>query len=258
VVAIHDVSFAAHPEWFGLREGVRRRVLTRRSAERAARVLTISEFSKSEIVRHLGLQPDHIDVIYPGITSPPRVRSGDHSSTVLYVGSLFTRRHLPELIHGFARVAERRPDARLEIVGDNRTSPRIDPAALAARAGIADRCRIRSYVPDAELAELYGSARLFVFLSAYEGFGLTPLEALAAGVPILVLDTPVAREVCGDAAHFVPSPDPSLVAEAIERVLADTPERARILAAAPAVLARYSWPSCARRTLRVLLDSASS
>ena len=65
VVAIHDVSFAAHPEWFGWREGLRRRTLTRLSAQRAARVLTISEFSKREIVSHLGIPAGKIEVIYP-------------------------------------------------------------------------------------------------------------------------------------------------------------------------------------------------
>jgi glycosyltransferase involved in cell wall biosynthesis len=258
VVAIHDVSFAAHPEWFGFREGLRRRVLTRRSARRAARVLTISEFSKSEIVRYLGVGPERVEVTYPGITSPRPVEPASPASTVLYVGSLFARRHIPELIDGFARAAERHPQARLEIVGDNRTSPRIDPAALAARAGVAERCRIRSYVSDSELAMLYGSAELFVFLSDYEGFGLTPVEALAAGVPILMLDTPVAREVCGDAAYFVRSADPALVAQAIDRLLGNTAERTRILSAAPTVLGRYSWTSCARRTLQVLADSARS
>ena len=66
VVAIHDVSFAAHPDWFGWREGLRRRVLARWTAQRAARVLTISEFSKQEIVRHLGIPPAKIEVTYLG------------------------------------------------------------------------------------------------------------------------------------------------------------------------------------------------
>jgi glycosyltransferase involved in cell wall biosynthesis len=256
VVAIHDVSFWAHPGWFASREGLRRRWLTRWSAARAARVVTISEFSKAEIVRHLGLTAARVEVTYPGVTEPVRPQSSEPSPMVLYVGSLFTRRHIPELIDAFGRVARHRPGTRLEIVGDNRTTPRIDPPALAERAGVGDRCRIRSYVADAELAGLYGTAGVFVFLSDYEGFGLTPLEALAAGVPVLVLDTPVAREVYGEAAHFLPSPDPARVAAAIEQLLGDTAERARILAAAPDVLSRYSWPSCARRTLSVLLDAA--
>ena len=91
VVAIHDVSFAAHPEWFSAREGLRRRTLTRLSARRAARVLTISEFSKREITNRLGVDPASIDVVYPGVAevAGDTLRSAHTSPpTILYVGSL--------------------------------------------------------------------------------------------------------------------------------------------------------------------------
>jgi alpha-1,3-rhamnosyl/mannosyltransferase len=95
-----------------------------------------------------------------------------------------------------------------------------------------------------------------VFLSEYEGFGLTPLEALAAGVPIVVLDTAVAREVYGDAAIYVARPDPVLVADALTRAVAD-PDRGRVLTAAESTLSRYSWTRCAERTLAVLVESGA-
>ena len=95
-----------------------------------------------------------------------------------------------------------------------------------------------------------------VFLSEYEGFGLTPLESLAAGIPIVVLDTPVAREVYGDAALYVSEPDPARIAVAVRRALFDEPERARMFAAARRMLPRYSWERCAEQVLRVLLQSS--
>jgi glycosyltransferase involved in cell wall biosynthesis len=261
VVAIHDVSFAAHPEWFGWREGLRRRTLTRLSARRAARVLTISEFSRQEIASRLGVTASKIDVIYPGAainknrqTSPQRTEE----NLILYAGSLFNRRHIPELIEGFAGLARRRSDVRLEIVGANRTIPAIDVDRLAATANTGNRIAVRSYVPDDQLAALFCRARAFVFLSDYEGFGLTPLEALAAGAPIVVLDTPVAREIYRDAALYVARPDPPLVQDALERILFDEAERSRILDAAPAVLRRYSWTTCAEQVLRVLLAISRS
>lgn len=257
VLTIHDVSFAAHPEWFSAREGLRRRLLTRMSARRAARVLTISHFSEAEIVTHLGIPPGKIEVIYPGLntlhraTAPPAPTSD--SSAVLYVGSVFSRRHVPELIAGFGALARRHPDVRLDIVGDNRTTPRVDLEAAARVSGAAGRVQVRSYVSDDELAGLYSAAGAFVFLSDYEGFGFTPLEALAASVPIVVLDTPVAREVYGAAAIYVPTPDPALVHAALERALYDVSERARVLDAARGVLARYSWRESARRTLQAVV-----
>jgi alpha-1,3-rhamnosyl/mannosyltransferase len=228
------------------------------SAHRAARVVTISAFSKQEIVTHLGVDPDKIDVIYPGVPQPsemPLHRAGVPS--VLFVGTVFTRRHVPELIEGFARIAERRSDVRLEIVGHNRTAPRVNLEQLALASGAGDQIHVRSYVTDSDLAALYGSARAFAFLSEYEGFGFTPLEALAAGVPVVVLDTPVAREIYGSAAIFVARPEPALIHAALERALFDEIERARALESARLVLARYSWLESARRTLDALVRCGS-
>lgn len=256
VLTVHDVSFAAHPEWFTPREGIRRRLFTRASARRAVRVITVSDFSKREIVRHFRIDPGKVEVIYSGATAI--ARPGSREPLILYVGSVFNRRHIPETIDGFARLARERPEVRLEIVGDNRTYPPIDVDRLVAASGAADRIRIRSYVPDDDLADLYGRASAFVFLSEYEGFGMTPLDALAAGVPPVVLDTEVAREIYGPAALFVERPEADVIHDALRRALFDDDARGRILEAAPRQLARYSWQECGHRTLQVLLASASA
>jgi len=138
-------------------------------------------------------------------------------------------------------------------VGDNRTRPHVDVDALVAASGAASRIHARSYVPDEELATLYGRASAFAFLSDYEGFGLTPLEAMAAGIPIVVLDTEVAREIYGAAAVYLERPDPDLIAAALGRVLFDAHERDRLIDAGRLQIERYSWRECAQRTLQVLL-----
>jgi glycosyltransferase involved in cell wall biosynthesis len=269
VVAVHDVSFAAHPEWFRWREGLRRRFFTRASARRAARVLTLTEFSKREIVEHLRVAPDRVEVVHPGVTPignrlnidsvgwgiSPANSAATREPLVLYVGSIFNRRHVPETILGFERLARRRPDVRLMIVGDNRTFPHIDIDRYARNA---NDVQIARYVSDQVLADLYSRARAFVFLSEYEGFGLTPLEALAAGIPIVVLDTAVAREVYGPAALYVSAPDPMRVEEALELALFDEDVRTTVLREARSIVARYSWGECARRVLHALLDAADS
>jgi len=265
VVAIHDVSFAAHPEWFPWREGLRRRATTRLAARVAARVVTISEFSKREIVAHLGVEASKIVVAYPGVTAfipsldtrSTSPKGSSYGCTVLFVGSIFNRRHVPALIEGFALVARSRPEMRLEIVGDNRTNPRMNPDAMAQTTGIGDRIRLRSYVSDQDLRQIYAEASAFVFLSEYEGFGLTPLEALASGVPVVLLDTPVAREVCGDAAIYVPRPDPALIAGALHAVLFDAEERERILSAGRLAVSRYSWTTFSEHVLDALIDVGS-
>lgn len=259
VVAIHDISFVAHPEWFTLREGMRRRWLVSRSALAAAAVITISQFSRGELIERLGVPADKIHVVPPGVQvrSPsPRVAISPGAVSVLYVGSIFNRRHVPELIRGFATVARDHAAVSLNLVGDNRSYPRLDIDAAIAAAGAAGRIHWHAYVDDAELERLYREARAFAFLSEYEGLGLTPLEALAAGVPPVLLDTPIARESCGGAASYVPAPDPKMIARAVTSALFDDAVRGEILEAAPWQLAKYSWPRAARDTLAVIEAAA--
>ena len=219
VVAIHDLSFVAHPEWFRVREGTRRRWLTRQSAERAASVITISDFSKRELIDLLAVPADKIHVIPPGIT-PATVShqpSAISHGKVLFVGSIFNRRHVTDLIRAFAPIARSHPEASLDIGGDNRSYPYEDLRRTIAGEQLDAQVRWHQYVSDDQLAALYAEAGAFAFLSEYEGLGLTPLEALAAGVPPILLDTAVARESCGDAAVYVPVGDLRATTSALVR-----------------------------------------
>jgi glycosyltransferase involved in cell wall biosynthesis len=253
VVAIHDLSFVAHPEWFRLREGARRRWLTRQSSARAAAVITISEFSKAELIERLAVPATKIHVIPPGIeTNGGWARGAGSAYRVLFVGSLFNRRHVPDLIRAFAPIARAHPDASLDIVGDDRSYPHEDLPQTIASQQIGAHVRWHQYVTDDQLSLLYAQARAFAFLSEYEGLGLTPLEALAAGVPPVLLDTPVARESCGEAALYVKLNDLPATTRALESLIFDGPIRERVLAAAPAELSKFSWPRAARDTLAVL------
>ena len=261
VVTVHDVSFFAHPEWFSFREGTRRRALTAWSARRARRVITDSEFSKSEILRYIGIDAAKIRTIALGIDQPAPGRepgTGIREPMVLYVGSIFERRRVDQLIEAFDLVAAQVPNASLEIAGENRTRrPRLDLEVLRARTRYADRIHLRSYVDDTTLQSLYQRASVLAFLSEYEGFGFTPLEALAAGVAPLVLDTPIARETCGDAARYVsPGAPAAQVAQSLTELLTSTTARRELLQRATPVLSRYDWDLTAAETLKVLEEAA--
>ncbi len=283
-VTIHDVSFIAHPEWFRPRERWRRGLITRRTVAAAHVVLTVSQFSRGEIERLLHVSRSRIRVIYPGVgirdlgpgtgdagvgaqglglgardsglgvpgsglgPQDSGVRSG-RERIVLYVGSIFNRRRLPDLIAAFAAAASDMPDTRLVIVGADRTWPAQDLEATAAGLGVGPKVEVRRYVSEDELRGLYARASVFAFLSEYEGFGLTVLEALAAGLPAVVLDTSVAREVYGLAACYVPPGDIPATAAALRGFLTSPGTATPAALHTPEVLARYSWDRAAEETL---------
>jgi glycosyltransferase involved in cell wall biosynthesis len=265
VLTMHDVAFSAHPEWFSFRDGARRRALSRLGAARARRVLTDSLFSRGEIARHLGVSEAKIRVIPLGVRRRPRALGSNHGRDreplVLFVGSIFQRRHVDALVHAFGNyVVPRVPESRLEIVGENRAHPpvNLEHAVTLQSLEAQRRIAIRSYVSEEVLAELYARASVFVFPSEYEGFGLTPLEALAAGVAPVVLDTPIASEIYGPAARYVQNTTPmeERLGDAIAQLLVNAPARNELLRHADEVLSRYRWDRTARETLAALEEAA--
>lgn len=262
VLAMHDVSFAAHPAWFGLREGIRRRLLARWSAGKAAAIVTLTRFSAGEIVTRLGVRGARIHVIplavdYAGqarvpLAAPP----AGGACGVLFVGSIFERRHLPLLLDAVAKARVAVPSLHLEVIGENRTRPRVDLEAQARALGIGEVTRFRGYVSEQALAEAYTQHHIFVFLSEYEGFGLPPLEAMQAGLATVVLDTPVAHEVYGDGARYVPPGDSSVLAHELVRLATDAGFRDACVARGRVVAGSYRWEETAARTWQVLETTA--
>ncbi|MEO5822961.1 MAG: glycosyltransferase family 1 protein [Vicinamibacteraceae bacterium] len=260
VVTVHDVSFCAHPEWFGPREGARRRWTCRLSAANAATVLTVSAFSKTEIVRWLGVPPNRVVVTPLGVSTrvrPPAAVDREHAAPlVLFVGSQLNRRHVPDLVRAFAPLVAREARARLVLVGDNRSHPPEDARAVARDLGIAAAVDTRPWIADAELAALYGAATAFAWLSTYEGFGLPPLEAMAAGVPVVAYDTAVAREVYGTAATLVPVGHVEAVTAALVDLGTDPVRRAAARQAGLEHVTRFDWARTGRATLAALRGAA--
>lgn len=265
VTAVHDLSFFACPEDFTLVDALRRRVLTAASMRASRRVPVCSEFTARELAR---LFPDlagravHIplaaaeDLPAPPSREQARGALGLSGPLLLSVGAILNRRCLPELLRAVARLRTRHPGLVLEVVGDNRTHPRLDLPALVASLGLGASVRLAGYVDDLGLALRYAAADAFVALSEYEGFGLPALEAAARGVPLVVGRAPSQGEIFKDAALLVEPRDEEAVATAVHRVLTDAAARERLVAEGRALAARHSWAETARRTRELLLEAA--
>src|SRR5919199_1461961 len=165
---------------------------------------------------------------------------------LLYVGDLAEHKNLPFLVGAFGRVPH---PVRLLLVGRGRRFERLREIVDASPAR--GRIEIRRDASDEEVDALYRGASALVLPSRYEGFGFTPLEAMARGCPVLASDIPALREVSGDGALLLPLGDEDVWAEAIRRVLADDELRSDLRRRGGETVARYSWEEAARGVCRV-------
>lgn len=264
VIAVHDLSFRSLPGDFSTIDGLRRRTLVGASLSVASGVLACSDFTRRELlawhpgvagrVRVVPLGPD--DDLPPG---PPRAlarRGLVGGPRLLSVGAVFNRRRLPVLIEAVARLRRRWPGLALDVVGDNRTHPRLDLEALVERHGLARSVSLLGFASEEELARRYAAADVAVFLSEYEGFGLPALEALSRGVPVVAARRPALDELFGEASLLVEPSDAGEVAAAVDRLLADDALRAEQARRGRALAARFSWERTAAETRRVLQEAA--
>jgi glycosyltransferase involved in cell wall biosynthesis len=264
VTAIHDLSFFSLPQDFAFLDGARRRFLVSRSVGASRFVLACSDFTRREIAARFPAHADRVVTVPLGAddlpTPPPRsearARLGVAGEFVLTVGTILNRRRLPELLRAFARVRRSLPSVVLDVVGDNRTHPRLDLDGLARRLGLESHVRFSGFVDETALADRYAAADAAVFLSDYEGFGLPAVESAARGIPVVASREPSLGEVLGDAALLVDPRDEGAIADALARVLTDDALRADLRERGRSLAARYSWAEAAARTRDVLHRAA--
>jgi glycosyltransferase involved in cell wall biosynthesis len=233
VVTVHDLSFERDPTVMSIRHRAIFRRAVPYAARRAARVLTVSERTKRDLVELYGIDPQRIVVVPNGVDPAfgPGEASGD--SYLLLVGAVQRRKNPLAAADAATELG-----MRLVVAGPGR-----DPALVREleRRG-AD---VRGYVSKDELAELYRGAAALVMPSRYEGFGLPVVEAMASGTPVVAAPDAALQEVAGDAAVFV---EPEELAEGIRQALAS---RERLVGAGLQRAAGFSWDETARRTLAV-------
>jgi glycosyltransferase involved in cell wall biosynthesis len=265
VTTIHDLSFFSWPADFTARDAFRRRALVAASIQASARIVAVSDFTRREILTRFPAAAGRVVVVGEGpdddLPSPPsreaaRERLRLTGQLILSVGSLLNRRRAPVLLEALRRLAHLTPAPRLDIVGENRTHPRLDLGKAAADLGLEHRVRISGFVDEVGLADRYAAADVFVYLSEYEGFGLPVLEAMARGVPVITSTRPATGEIFKDAALLVEPTDSAAVAGAIERVLSSRTLADDLITRGRALAARHSWSDAAARTHDLLREAA--
>jgi glycosyltransferase involved in cell wall biosynthesis len=255
-VAIHDAVALRHPEWYSPTYVAWQRRALPAAARRARLVLTVSDFSRAEIVDTLGADPLRVAVVPGGVDErfspaadpePARRALGLAGPYVLTLSTAGPRKNRAAL--AATGRALRTEGIELVAAGGERGYIRHEEPPDAVRAV--------GYVPDELLPGLYAGAEAFVLPSRHEGFGLPCLEAMASGVPVVAADRGALPETCGDAALLVDPDDPDAVAAAVLRAAGDEAERGRLRAAGLERARSFTWERAAAATDALLARAAA-
>jgi glycosyltransferase involved in cell wall biosynthesis len=261
VVSVHDLTPVRFPE-LCQRDTLDYPVLVRRAATGGALIQTDSEAVAREVRAWLAVPTGQVVAVPLGVTTaapggdPARGRRlAGLDRYVLALGTVEPRKDLPTLVRAFDRAAERCPHVGLVVAGpDGWGTAAFDTAV----AGAAHRSRIRrlGWVDDPTRGDLLAGAACLAYPSIYEGFGLPPLEAMAAGVPVVTSDLPVLVEVTADAALHVPVGDADALAEALMALVGDEALADRFRRRGRSRAGLFSWDHCAAGIADLLVGAA--
>jgi glycosyltransferase involved in cell wall biosynthesis len=277
VLTVHDLL----EHMYGSRDasGVRRSLhfyLTRRVLRKAARIIAVSQFTKNEIEKLLAIPDDRIEVVYNAIDE--RFLHGHATEAdreliaqrylvnypfVLYAGAIRPHKNVVRIIEAFSSLKselqkeQQFPDLKLIIIGDDLSShPRLRRTVV--RSGVQNDVRFLGFVPIEVLRIFYDVAKVFVFPSLYEGFGLPPLEAMAHGTPVVTSNTSSLPEVAGNAGLLINPENVFEIRRGLQRVLLDPVLRTQMKQRGYEQAQRFSWLSSVSRILEIYREVAGT
>jgi glycosyltransferase involved in cell wall biosynthesis len=264
ILTVHDLSFMRVPECFvpGFRDYLGQAVS--RAVRRAKRILADSESTRRDLVELLGVEPERVTVLYPGVEAcfrpicepevlnRVRVCYGLPDHFILGLGTLQPRKNFAGLIEAFAGLLAHShcdtDNLQLVIAGGEGWLAKDVPAAIA-RLGLNGRVHLVGFVEDADLPALYSLASVFAFPTLYEGFGLPVLEAMACGTPVVTADNSSLPEAIGDAGLLVPTNDSAALAGALSALISEPILRDRVVAAGLKQASKFTWSKGAQQLL---------
>jgi glycosyltransferase involved in cell wall biosynthesis len=270
VITVHDLldfMYRAH-NGSGMRRAAHR-YLTHRVLSRAARILAVSQFTKMDIQRLFNIPEDKIEVVYNAIDERFRVGHATDADReliaeryqcnypfILYAGRISPHKNVVRIIEAFSALKaelekeDKFPELKLIIIGDE-VSRHPDLRRTVIKSGVQNDVRFLGFVPIEVLRIFYDVAKVFVFPSLYEGFGLPPLEAMAHGTPVVTSNTSSLPEVVGNAAVLVNPENVFEIMRALHKVLVDQPLREKLKQRGYEQVQRFSWDTSAQQVLDV-------
>lgn len=258
-VTIHDVYHLAYMNTLKLVEKMYAGVVLPLAAVLSEKVITVSSFSKSEIIKYTGIRPEKIEVIHNG-SDYLNIKDAKEIDTLnlsgrylLYVGNVKPHKNIIGLINAFAIFHKSFPDVKLVIVGkkDNFIHGIQNLEVFIKNLGVDRHIVFTGFVESEALYSLYKNSHVFVFPSFYEGFGLPPVEAMASGIPVVASRSASIPEVCGDAAMYVDPNDPQDIAQGIIKVFRDDSLRNELIDKGYARAKCFPWQASAEKHVKL-------
>ena len=268
VATIHDLKYITKPEFFPHLGRVKRIIMLLMmtfTTRRTCHIITDSNNTRHDLIRHLHVTPENVSVVYPGVDSAYFKKSsqfmlltvlshyGLEQPYILFVGERRPHKNIPGLLRAFdVFLKTNELPYHLVIVG-KRYADYQEPERLVERLGLTNNVHILDYVPDEELPSIYRFAEAFALLSYYEGFGLPVLEAMASGTPVVASHTTSLPEVVGDAGLLIDPDDPVECAHALRQIVSGGKQREKYITKGKERARMFTWERCARETLSIYL-----
>ncbi len=250
IVTVHDMVHEMLPRQFPHQERLCR--MKARAVERADHVICVSENTRRDLIRILNVPEEKTSVVYHGCAGrqdPDPAPSAPERPYILFVGKRGGYKNFETLLRGYAHSLRLKRDLSLVCFGGGRFSP--DEEAAMRRFGLSDGQVLQKEGGDRELMRSYAHAAVFVYPSAYEGFGIPLLEAMSSGCPIACSNAGPFPEVAGRAAEFFDPADEEDIRRAIEKIVYSTRFRKSLIQLGRERAGKFSWDQCARDTLQV-------
>jgi glycosyltransferase involved in cell wall biosynthesis len=262
IVTIHDLTLSMFPgqkmtRWY---HRVGYNLTIKNAVKKAKKIIAVSKNTKKDLVRLLGVPEEKITVIYNGVTPEfkiiPEYKSAKHDPFLLYAGVWRSHKNLPRLISAFHLLKSKNADLKdLKLIITGKPDPHYPEVERTVKfLGLENDVKFLGLVPEQELIKLYNQAKIFVFPSLYEGFGLPPLEAMSCGTPVAAANSSSIPEICGknNAVFFDPH-DIKSIAETILSLYKNPTAQEKLIKNGLIHAAEFSWVKSAKETWAELL-----